>query len=170
MINRKIFGIAYYHHGLYISKDEVIHYQNSRGWNPRGARVRATSLDKFIGNSKGSLYVIQYENSNIRTVDESVAEARQDINPNPGYKYDPFKLNCEHFVTKWKTGTGYSLQGNFWKGTMTRPVGKLLFKGLVLSLHYHIAINRRQETEKNKITNWDGTKAIISSKPVIRAY
>lgn len=86
---------SYYHHGLYISDDEVIHYCSSEGFSilRKDMTVQSTDLHTFSLGKKVLTKIV--EESPVNSVDVRVDKALSQIGAG---NYDFFYNNCEHFV------------------------------------------------------------------------
>lgn len=101
----------YYHYGIYISNDEVIHFASlipGYETSPEHASVCNTSLDIFLKG--GILECANYSKEEMdkkRTPNEIVEYAKSKI----GEKgYDLLKNNCEHFSNECVFGYKKSSQ------------------------------------------------------------
>lgn len=107
---RRIGGL-YYHHGIYVSDDEVISFAGDDDYNPIDwwdTEIQATSFEQF--RQGGEIEVRQYtkeEAENLCDVDDTIAFARACL----GNKdYDLLFHNCEHFANACKLGVYRSQQ------------------------------------------------------------
>lgn len=101
---------CYYHHGIYVSDREVIHY-NSRGGNSDNlvdAEVIDTTLKEFLRGGECEVRVYtEREKRTIRPVEGTVGFARSCIGKGG---YDLVFNNCEHFANRCTFGKGKSRQ------------------------------------------------------------
>jgi len=86
---------SYYHHGLYISDDEIIHYCSSEGFSilRKDMTIQKTNLEVFSLGKKA--LVKQIEETPYNDVDVRVSKALSHIGQ---ANYDFFYNNCEHFI------------------------------------------------------------------------
>ena len=98
-------GGLYYHHGIYVSDDEVIAFAGDDDYNPIDwwdTEIRATSFEEF--RQGGDVEVRQYtpaEQAQLCSVPETIAFARACLG---NKKYDLLFHNCEHFANACKLG------------------------------------------------------------------
>ena len=104
-------GGLYYHHGIYVSDDEVIAFAGDDDYNPIDwwdTEIRATSFEEF--RQGGDVEVRQYtpeEQVQLCSVPETIAFARACVG---NKKYDLLFHNCEHFANACKLGVYRSHQ------------------------------------------------------------
>ena len=104
-------GGLYYHHGIYVSDEEVIAFAGDDDYNPIDwwdTEIRAISLEEF--RQGGIIEVRQYtekEQEQLCPVPETIAFARACIG---NKKYDLLFHNCEHFANACKLGVYRSYQ------------------------------------------------------------
>lgn len=104
-------GGLYYHHGIYVSDDEVIAFAGDDDYNPIDwwdTEIRSTSFDEF--RQGGDVEVRQYtpeEQAQLCSVPETIAFARSCLG---NKKYDLLFHNCEHFANACKLGVYRSHQ------------------------------------------------------------
>ena len=104
-------GGLYYHHGIYVSDDEVIAFAGDDDYNPIDwwdTEIRSTSFDEF--RQGGDVEVRQYtpeEQAQLCSVPETIAFARACLG---NKKYDLLFHNCEHFANACKLGVYRSRQ------------------------------------------------------------
>ena len=89
----------YFHHGIYVSNDEVIQYASPKGSEiaPETALIIKTSLDTFLNG--GIVEVREYNSSELKEVrskDEIVKFAESKLGTGLG-EYSLIDNNCEHF-------------------------------------------------------------------------
>ncbi len=103
----------YYHHGIYLSDDCVIHFGGTDSDNildPSKARVIKTNLDDFL---KGGILevrnITQEEAATIRSSQDIANYAFASLG-NAGY--DLVNNNCEHFANECLFGEKKSMQVN----------------------------------------------------------
>ena len=89
----------YFHHGIYVSNDEVIQYASPKGSeiSPETALIIKTSLDTFLNG--GIVEVREYNSSELKEVrskDEIVKFAESKLGTGLG-EYNLIDNNCEHF-------------------------------------------------------------------------
>ncbi|MCR5461780.1 MAG: lecithin retinol acyltransferase family protein [bacterium] len=89
----------YYHHGIYVSDNEVIQYASPKGSeiSPETALIISTTLDEFLKG--GVVEVREYDNSElnkVRSKDEIVKFAKSQLGTGLG-EYNLIDNNCEHF-------------------------------------------------------------------------
>ena len=89
----------YFHHGIYVSDDEVIQYASPKGSeiSPETALIISTSLAEFL---KGGEVEVRKYNSDelkeVRSKEEIVKFARSQLGTGLG-EYHLLDNNCEHF-------------------------------------------------------------------------
>lgn len=104
-----MFGIKYYHHGIFISHEEGI--IDFGGANKQDAKVRKVDLLEFTGYGRRRLVRIIYPENQCLPPELVVNNAKELLqNPSRWGPYDAIKNNCEHFATKCKTGIAVSKQ------------------------------------------------------------
>ena len=101
-------GGIYYHHGIFVSADEVIHFTGDDDdsvldWSK--AHIIKTSLQTFLAG--GEVEVAHYDADEVYPVDDVVTYARDCIGESG---YNLFFENCEHFATECKIGEHRSPQ------------------------------------------------------------
>ena len=95
----------YTHHGIYMGDDGVIHFTGDLK-NRRGAKIRRTSLSRFLGGQpKRDLEIVQYGKCHSRKRVVKRAERRLGEDG-----YSVFGNNCEHFARWCVTGRHESRQ------------------------------------------------------------
>lgn len=82
---------GYTHHGVEVDEGLVIHFTGTPG-NKRGAMIRRTSLDEFIGRGK-----LRYRRYGHQLGPDLVVERAESKLGQSGYRL--FSNNCEHFAT-----------------------------------------------------------------------
>lgn len=101
----------YYHHGIYIGNNKVIHFAPTSGGeiiNWSEAQVIETSLDEFLKG--GEVEVRQYTDAELTEL-YSPKEIVQNANHCLGYtNYNLIFNNCEHFANSCTTGKHRSPQ------------------------------------------------------------
>lgn len=91
----------YYHHGIYLGNNEVIHYtaKNNDGIaDPEQVKIRKTSLDFFLNNGvaeKASYST--FEKKNCFSSKERVKNATSHLGEG---NYNFLNNNCEHFANR----------------------------------------------------------------------
>ena len=104
----------YFHHGLYVSDDEVIQYASPKGSeiSPATALIISTTLDEFL---KGGNVEVRVYNSDelkiVRSKDEIVKFAKSKLGTGLG-EYNLIDNNCEHFSNLCAFGKKVSNQVN----------------------------------------------------------
>lgn len=97
----RVLRIHYYHHGIYLGNNEVIHYtaeDNDGIANPNDVKVRQTSLDFFASNSPVEKAIYSHrEKKNRNPIETIIANATSHLGEG-GYNF--VNNNCEHFVNK----------------------------------------------------------------------
>eukprot|EP00736_Rhodelphis_marinus_P009500 Rmarinus@m.29263 len=105
-------GIQYYHHGIYVGENAVIHYSGpAMPWNTEGpklkfAQIMKTNFEAFLGRSS-MLDVEVVEHINPFPVEKVIQLAEKFVGRK---EYNLFWNNCEHFATFCKIGKGHSTQ------------------------------------------------------------
>ncbi len=95
----------YYHHGIYIGDNKVIHFNGELFRGKNGAKITMTSLKDFLKG--GNLEIVPYKIG----IDEVEVLKRANSLLNKG-DYSIFFNNCEHFANYCFTGIGISTQVN----------------------------------------------------------
>lgn len=101
----------YYHHGIYASKDQVIHFAppgKTDVLDPSAARIIETSLEEFLKG--GILEVRTYTEEEVKkrkSPKETVTTALSHLGEGG---YDLVSNNCEHFSNLCAFGTKESNQ------------------------------------------------------------
>lgn len=113
----------YFHHGIYVSDDEVIQYASPKGSeiSAKTALIIKTNLDTFLNG--GEVEVRKYnseELKKVRSKDEIVKFARSKLGSGLG-EYDLINNNCEHFSNYCAFGIKESNQ--------VEDIFKMLFGG-----------------------------------------
>ena len=88
----------YYHHGIYINNDDVIHFAGENSDNLSGTdnTIHSTTLMKFLKDEICEVrHYLRYEKPLLRLPDEIESFARRCIGKS-GYNF--FENNCEHFA------------------------------------------------------------------------
>lgn len=104
-------GGLYYHHGIYVSDDEVIAFAGDDDYNPIDwwdTEIRATTYAEF--RQGGVVEVRQYteeEQKALCSASETIAFARACLG---NKKYNLLFHNCEHFANACKLGVYRSRQ------------------------------------------------------------
>lgn len=94
-IRSKING--YYHHGVFLNENEVIHYCSEQGFSilNRNMEVRKTGIDVFSQNNIIEVRSFDGENEKINDQQKVCTRADSMIGEK---KYDFFYNNCEHMT------------------------------------------------------------------------
>ena len=103
--------IVYYHHGVFISRNEVIHFTTDENagildWSK--AKVVSTNLEKFLDG--GEVEVREYSGKDLEKLYpvEEIVEYARDCVGDMGY--NPIFENCEHFANECTIGEHRSKQ------------------------------------------------------------
>jgi hypothetical protein len=99
----RVFRAWFWHHGLFLGGDEVIHVASDQRRHKQTAKVRRSTLAEFADG--GSIEKVAYGKR--LPPDESVARAEACLG---GSGYHLTANNCEHFVTWCVTGERSSTQ------------------------------------------------------------
>ena len=104
----------YFHHGIYVSDDEVIQYASPKGSeiSAPNALIISTTLDEFLKG--GEVEVRTYsdeEKKRVRSKEEIVKFAKSMLGTGLG-EYDLINNNCEHFSYYCAFGEKFSNQVN----------------------------------------------------------
>ena len=113
----------YFHHGIYVSDDEVIQYASPKGSevSPDTALIISTSLDTFLKGGEVEVRVYSdSEKNEVRSKDEIVKFARSMLGTGLG-EYDIINNNCEHFSNYCAFGIK--------KSNQVEDIFKMLFGG-----------------------------------------
>ena len=102
----------FFHHGIYISDEEVIHFGSGNEINETyvNSYVQKTSLAEFLNG--GLLEVRIYsktEKKKLKPIKKIIECARNNVGSD-GYKL--LENNCEHFSNMCAFGESYSIQAN----------------------------------------------------------
>ncbi len=113
----------YFHHGIYVSDDEVIQYASPKGSeiSQETALIISTSLSQFLNG--GVVEVREYnseELKKVRSKDEIVKFAKSKLGTGLG-EYNLINNNCEHFSNYCAFGIKESNQ--------VEDIFKMLFGG-----------------------------------------
>ena len=100
MAYRRPFLIGYYHHGIYIGDDEIIHYTD--------IGVERVSFADFKNGCK--VFVVRYNPGECYNDREVVKRAHEYHARDSFGKYQVVNNNCQHFATEVKTGKAWSDQ------------------------------------------------------------
>ena len=95
----KVKKLGYFHHGIYIGDDKVVHYSKINA----KAEVKETSLKEFL--DKGKFEIVKYNDS--LHMDEVVLRAKSLQGKT---EYNLIFNNCEHLASWCKTGQRTSKQ------------------------------------------------------------
>src|SRR5262249_9274150 len=99
----KVRRVGYYHHGIYVGRGQVIHYEGlSNGWTKKGPIAR-TALKKFSDGSE--IEIVKHEKPFSR--DRIISRARSKLQEQD---YSLLQNNCEHFAPWCLTGSSKSKQ------------------------------------------------------------
>jgi len=96
----------YWHHGIYVGDNMVIHFDGEPGGNIGDARIKKATLDEFAKGGTPKVYA--HKNPRYSN-EETVARAHMRLGEDG---YSLIKNNCEHFVYWCRTGLHRSLQVN----------------------------------------------------------
>ncbi len=113
---RVLRSLGYYHHGVFVSNDEVIHFTTAEDdgildWSK--ARVMQTDLQQFLRG--GELEVVKHDESKLYPVDDIVEYARDCVGDTG---YNLFRENCEHFANECVIGEHRSKQSDGFIGAI----------------------------------------------------
>lgn len=89
----------YFHHGIYVSDEEVIQYASPKGSeiSPKTALIISTSLKDFLKDGKVEVRTYNDDElKKVRSKDEIVKFARSELGKGLG-EYNIIENNCEHF-------------------------------------------------------------------------
>ena len=113
---RKLVGddIGYYHHGIYISENQVIHFQGETMVEADGtqpdAYVHSVPFSTFASRDE-MLYRVCHKEEKTLQENEVVSLAEEDCKGSAHKNtYKAESKNCEHMANKWKTGKSFSEQ------------------------------------------------------------
>lgn len=100
--------LGYYHHGIFVSNDEVIHFTSTDDdsildWSK--ARVMQTTLQQFLRG--GELEIVKHDPAKLYPVDDIVEYARDCVGDTG---YNLLFENCEHFANECAIGEHRSKQ------------------------------------------------------------
>jgi len=107
----KVFCGYYFHHGIDVGKNKVIHYTTPEGKSTGKIKLRKTSIDHF--SPTGIYFTVRYAEGECNSADKTVRIAEKWLKNSP--KYDVIDFNCEHFARICKTNEWESIQSNFIK-------------------------------------------------------
>ena len=113
---RVLRSLGYYHHGVFVSNDEVIHFTTAEDdgildWSK--ARVMQTDLQQFLRG--GRLEIVKHDPSKLYPVDDIVEYARDCVGDTG---YNLFRENCEHFANECVIGEHRSKQSDGFIGAL----------------------------------------------------
>lgn len=99
-------NVGYYHHGIFNTINEVIHFQ----WvSDTDVYVHKVSLRSFA--CADLLYRVQHVSHRVKDPYQVVEDALEDcLGDAHRGTYDQAYKNCEHMANKWKTGESFSAQ------------------------------------------------------------
>ena len=112
----------YYHHGLYVGGNKVIHYAGLANGIQSGP-VKLSTLEEFLA---GRLYELRKYEERKYSRRQAVARARARLGED---LYNPAFNNCEHFVDWCITGKYRSQQADIVMGVSGGLGGFLLSRG-----------------------------------------
>ena len=118
----------YFHHGIYVSDDEVIHFTDGtkKEISLKNAKVRATSLKNFLFD--GKLQVANYSGSEKKKIfppEKIVERAKSRLGDK---SYNLVFRNCEHFSNWCVSGKTKSSQVRRAVVAFTTVVGGLVLR------------------------------------------
>ena len=94
-------GNIYYHHGIYIGDNNVIHFSatNEDGLlNSKNVFVRIDSLNTFLKHSELEIAIYSDDElNNLYSKEEIINRAKASLGESG---YDLFRNNCEHFSNR----------------------------------------------------------------------
>jgi hypothetical protein len=147
LVKRKRLFFTYYHHGIYVGDDKVIHLTGPR---KKDAKVIESSLEEFLNGGQKEIWEYVTFIEILRNLhrdmqsgigqphwilplldEERIIEIENRIKDNNNtvsvaYKYlgrrgyNLFSNNCEHFAVFCKTGIAISLQSIFFQKQVDR--------------------------------------------------
>jgi hypothetical protein len=104
---RRSYGpILYTHHGILISRKQVIQFDGAPFREKRDSVIRSSSLDEFAPG--GWVGVIPYEGYWHYIYSQVIERAKNQLGDE--HDYSLFNWNCEHFATWCVTGVPVSHQ------------------------------------------------------------
>ena len=113
----------YFHHGIYVSDNEVIQYASPKGSeiSPATALIIKTSLNQFLNGGEVEVRVYSSEElKKVRSKEEIVKFAESKLGTGLG-EYNLISNNCEHFSNYCAFGVKESNQ--------VEDILKMLFGG-----------------------------------------
>jgi Lecithin retinol acyltransferase len=112
-VRRRLLGpISYAHHGIYISRKQVIHFDGAPFRDKSDSVIRSCTLDEFAPG--GWIGVIPYEGFHHYNHIQVIERAESQIGGQ--HDYSLFNWNCNRFATWCVTGGA----GSFQAGTVNR--------------------------------------------------
>lgn len=121
----------YSHHGIYIDKDQVVHFSGEPKRKNR-SQIEVTTLDKFINGSKtAKIKVVAYEKDTIFDAETTIQLALEHLGDSD---YHLMFRNCEHFATYCKTGKRESKQVK--RAIISLPSTGVIAASLAAGLYY----------------------------------
>lgn len=124
-----VWRLGYKHHGIYVGRQEVVHYSGFSRFLDRDGRVEKVSLEAFCRQKKPHL--VRYDAAEtIFSPEEVVQRALSCLGAND---YDLLTNNCEHFANWCVTGRARSQQVTVAATTIALTVGSAVIRLLLQS-------------------------------------
>lgn len=118
---------AYFHHGIIVGPEQVVHFAGDASKDLSTARVRLASVNEFAGGR--TVEVVPYGRCLPRSEVVRVAMNLLDV---AGYHL--LRWNCEHFARLCKTGDARSWQVERASGVVGTPGAGVVGSGLALTI------------------------------------
>lgn len=121
----------YSHHGIYIDRDQVVHFSGEPKRKNR-SQIEVTTLEKFINGAKEThLKVVEYEEDTIFDAETTIQLALESLGD---ADYHIVFRNCEHFATYCKTGKRESKQVK--RAIISLPSTGVIAASLAAGIYY----------------------------------
>ena len=112
--------INYFHYGIYVGDDEVIHFKDK-------STIEQTNMDVF---TEGGIAWVDKEVERIFTRKEVVKRAKENLGSDFG-GYSLLRNNCEHFTTYCARGVKFSRQVSPLSGKSCEDLGVIFFDAVI---------------------------------------
>lgn len=127
----RVSRMAYWHYGVYVGNDRVVHFTSNDGDTSTNNVVMETSTKRFIRDAS-MIEILGFpdkvEGKPIYSREETCKRARSKIGAGD---YSLFNNNCQHFAIWCKTGVAYSGQTYLVNGGKSNSYGSAALGGVV---------------------------------------